>query len=365
MSGPDIHYWKCDRPEPFHGTGDRACGAESGEEVQGVALAAALGRRFETDRVEVRLAFSQGIHRTWTAIVDDCEMFVRIDDSPDGGDRLEMESAVLARVAASGVPVPKVYGCDSSRKRVPFAWQALSRVDAPDLNYWWKAGQLDLSSIAFEIGASVARWQSVPVERYGPFSVEDWRRSSVLRGFHAHYSGYFRLNLERHLSFLVAEGLLDPRETAEIADLVKSRADLLEGFAPCLVHKDLALWNMLGSPGQVISFIDFDDAIGGDPCDDLSLLACFHDGVVLARAVEGYASVRALPERFLERFWLHLLRNMVVKAVIRTGAGYFRRDAGFFLIAGGGNGEDLLRFTLDRLALATRALRDRADLSIL
>ncbi|MFN9915135.1 MAG: phosphotransferase, partial [Pirellulaceae bacterium] len=32
----------------------------------------------------------------------------------------------------------------------------------------------------------------------------------------------------------------------------------------CLVHKDLALWNILGTRDQIAAFIDFDDAISGD-----------------------------------------------------------------------------------------------------
>ena len=60
--------------------------------------------------------------------------------------------------------------------------------------------------------------------------------------------------------------------------------------------------------------------------------------------------------------WLHLLRNMIVKAVIRIGAGYFERDGGFFLIGSGSSGADLRRFTLSRLALALNGLRSASSL---
>jgi len=86
----------------------------------------------------------------------------------------------------------------------------------------------------------------------------------------------------------------------------------------------------LGSENQIAAFIDFDDAISGDPMDDLSLLGCLHDAAFLTRALEGYKSICPLPEEHLRRFWLHLLRNMIVKAVIRVGAGYFERSDGFF-----------------------------------
>jgi hypothetical protein len=71
-----------------------------------------------------------------------------------------------------------------------------------------------------------------------------------------------------------------------------------------------------------------------------------------------------LPDDWRPRFWLHLLRNLIVKAVIRVGAGYFERDAGFFLIGSGGSGADLRRFTEERIELAMRGLRDGAGLEI-
>ena len=56
---------------------------------------------------------------------------------------------------------------------------------------------------------------------------------------------------------------------------------------------------------------------------------------------------------------------MIVKAVIRVGAGYFDRGDGFFLIGSGGSGADLKRTTHARIALALRGLAANADLSIL
>jgi hypothetical protein len=56
---------------------------------------------------------------------------------------------------------------------------------------------------------------------------------------------------------------------------------------------------------------------------------------------------------------------MIVKAVIRVGAGYFDRDDGFFLISSGGSGQSLRHTTLSRLATALRGLREGSGLDIL
>ena len=228
------------------------------------------------------------------------------------------------------MPVPRVLGCNARRTRAPFAWQALERIPHPDLNQWAKAGTLNEAKVAFEIGRNVARWQAILPTGYGPFDLEKWRSGERLVGYHASYRDYFRLRLDEHLDFLVARSFLSQEQAAAIRSLIEEHAGLLELEQGVLVHKDLALWNALGTPDSVVAFIDFDDAISGDPMDDLSILACFHDGTFLERAFAGYASGRALPEEWERRFWLHLLWNLIVKAVIRVGAGYFERDFRLF-----------------------------------
>jgi hypothetical protein len=240
---------------------------------------------------------------------------------------------------------------------VPFAWQALQSIDDPDLNHWQKQGQLDTSPIAFQIGAAVARWQNLTFSEYGPLD-------ETLRGCHAGYADYFYLRLDQHLAFLVSHDFLTFQQGQEIAAEIANHHSLLQLEQGCLVHKDLALWNILGTPRNITAFIDFDDAISGDPMDDLSLLGCFHDSAFLGHALAGYQSLRPLPREHQRRFWLHLLRNMIVKSVIRVGAGYFEREDDFFLIGPGSNGRNLRQFTLDRLALALRGLRNNSPLNL-
>ncbi len=353
MSRRDIHYWKCDRPAAFHGTQSRH-DLSPGLQAQ---LHQALEDRLGT-RVNLRPAHGQGNHLTYFADASEASMFIRVENGPEQDGHLAVESQVLDLVRAAGVPTPKVIACDASRCLVPFAWQALERLPFPDLNHWHKQGLLNTSAIAFDIGVSVARWQVIRPPGFGILNDE-------LHGFHQAYADYFHLRLEDHLGFLVKHGFLSTDQRGEILNEFTVHETLLNLEGGCLVHKDLALWNILGDPDHIAAFIDFDDAISGDPMDDLSLLACFHDAAFLHRAFEGYESLRPLPEQHLRRFWLHLLRNMIVKSVIRVGAGYFDRDDGFFLIGSGSSGATLRETTLSRLSLALRGLREASSPDIL
>jgi aminoglycoside phosphotransferase (APT) family kinase protein len=348
-----IHYWKCDRPAAFHGTTERADDAEIA-----APLEHALREHFPGKNLALRAAGGQGNHRTFFAALADAELFVRVEDGPERDDYMEVETRVLGEVRALGIPAPRVFAVDASRQRVPFAWQVMERIAAPDLNEHHKRGHLDLPRVATEIGAAVACWQELTRPGFGPFDPEVLRRENRLCGFHGSYAEYFHLHLDRHLHFLDERGFLPAPEASEIAREIAQHHPLLTLATGCLVHKDLALWNILGSDTRIAAFIDWDDAIAGDPLDDLSLLGCFYDGSILARALAGYATVRPLPAEHRRRFWLHLLRNMLVKAVIRVGAGYFDRTDGFYLIGTGSSGADLRAFTRARLAAALRGLRE-------
>ncbi len=351
MIRKNIHYWKCDRPAAFHGTQERLLPDAAIKHE----LRAALCQHFGAHTVELSPGSGQGNHLTWLAKIENKPMFIRVENGSEKDRHLAVESAILDRVRDSGVRTPLVYGCDATHERVPFSWQALEHIPDPDLNHWQKQNCLDEKHIAFEIGVAVAKWQLIALPGFG---VPD----EGLCGYHPDYPSYFHLNLERHLAFLVEKSFLDRVEQGEIMSAITEHEQLLDLEQGCLVHKDLALWNILGKSDHITAFIDFDDAICGDPTDDLSLLGCFHGGDFLECALAGYQTLCPLPEEFQRRFWLHLLRNMIVKAVIRVGSGYFDRDDQFFLIGRGGTGADLKAATHARLTTALRGLRENLTL---
>jgi fructosamine-3-kinase len=357
----DIYYWKCDRPAAFHGT-------------QGTALVrdeADIFRQAEEllssewgQRVNLRSAQTQGNHLGAFAESEGQTWFVRIEDGPEKNAYMEVESFVLEQLRGIGLRVPKLRFCDASRTRVPFAIQVIECISAPDLNKSFKSGTLVWEDIAPEIGKAIALWQTLPISGFGPFQIAKVRAGQGLEGVHSHYASYFQLNLERHLEFLLQNEFLRPQEGDRIREVVGENGELLQLETPCLVHKDLALWNILGTETQISAFIDWDDCIGGDPVDDFSLLGCFHDPEVVRQCWGGYETVRPLPADALPRFWLHMLRNMIVKSVIRVGAGYFNRSDSFFLIASGTGGADFRTFTRTRLLSALTALEEnRKELS--
>jgi len=357
----DIYYWKCDRAAAFHGN-ETIVNAEPRRRLE-AALQPLLRRRLREPALTIRPAAGQGNHLTYLARTSKGNYFVRIEDGPERDDYMEIEARAQDEVRKQGVPTPRVFLVDSSRTEQPFAYQVLEFLDYPDLNRLYKENRLSLGPLARQIGENLARWQFIRPRGFGPFDPEALRTDNHLVGLHSSYEDYFRLNWGKHLDFLTGRQFLSSGEADEMRGLVDDRANLLHLERGCLVHKDLALWNILGTPEKIKAFIDWDDTIAGDPMDDLSLLACFHPADVIGAAIEGYQSVRPLPSNAAPRFYLHLMRNMVVKAVIRVGAGYFDRPESFFLIAPGGSGTTLRSFTRERLLAACRGLAENREIS--
>lgn len=360
----DIYYWKCDRPSAFFAIEENRCdnvGKNANEKLV-PALTDLLAGYFGDMNFTFSPAGGQGNHLTYLARHGGTTCFVRLENGPDGDDYMEVEAAVMDCVRAIGIPTPVIYQVDSSRRSYPFAYQIMECVRYSDLNHLQKEGNLQLGSVMHALGQYVARWQQITPLNYGPFDIEELRRSGRLCGLHTAYRDYYWLNLERHLTYLAKNGFLSANQIGEIVMAINANDRLLDLDSGCLVHKDLALWNVLGDSDRIRSVIDWDDSICGDPTDDLSLLGCFHSGTAIEALLSGYGEIRALPADFEQRFWLHLLRNMIFKAVIRVGAGYFTRNEDFFLISSRSDGASLHRFTLERILAACAGLNGKMEI---
>ena len=358
----NIYYWKSDRPY-FLGNArinDSEKDLGSIEQELGIFLS----DFFQQQPFVLHRANGQGNHITFRASCNNTEYFIRIENGPELDTYMDVGAKVIREVKKTGVPCPSIVLSDSSRTKVSFAVQIMHFIDATDLNKL--NGNLNLPSIAFDIGCNIAKWQSVKVSGFGLFDTKQLHAHDQLTGYHQHYQDYYFLNWETHLCFLQDACFLTAEKVNEIRDVTLTHIHLLQLNHGCLAHKDLALWNILGGENEIIAFIDWDDAIAGDPVDDLSLLACFHPGPVISAAIEGYKhQAGGLPENFINRFWLHLLRNMLFKAVIRIKGNYFDLDKSFFLTSNMANSQNLKHDTLRRIDLACKGLRGQTQIALI
>lgn len=351
----NVYYWKCDRPATFHGTAGDNRDERSARAAD--RLLPVLRARFEDPGLSLERGNGRGDHLTFITAHAGKRYFIRVQDGPEADGYMEVVGGVLNLLEHKGVPICRNIWVDVSRSEVPFAYQVMEFSPYEDLNKLHKNGGFDVATISRQIGRHIADWQRIRFAGFGPLGLDGSGEHSVPRGMHESYADYFLLNWDRHLGFLQERQFLAASEVRDFKAAVEDHRGLLELPRGCLVHKDLALWNILGSASEVKAYIDWDDSISGDPSDDLSLMGCFHDEAFMAGLMEGYRERTAVPDDFAPRFWLHLLRNMVVKAVIRVGSGYFQSGDHLFLFPPGGDGQSLEEVTRERLKRALDGLR--------
>ncbi|MBA4302295.1 MAG: hypothetical protein C0433_19655 [Cyclobacterium sp.] len=342
----EIYYWKCDRP---------SASKSNKIPIDINQIYELISDDLDLKNLNITPFEGQGNHITYIIDAKTEHFFLRIENGSEGDIYMDREAQVLADLKSIGIPVPSVIAVDASRKKYPFSFQVLEFINFKDLNTLYKLKEFPLESLAFNIGQYIALWQAVEPAGFGLFDP----KLDPLTGLHSTYSQYFLKNFDKHVSFLQQSNFLENEIVGEIYDLVQEYGALLELDHGVLVHKDLAFWNILGTETKIHSFIDWDDVISGDPTDDISLLACFHKGSIIHEVIKGFNSVRPLPIDFELRFWLHLLRNMIVKAVIRVRDGFFNRTDDLFLIPKGMSGEMFREFTKERIKIACLGLKKK------
>ncbi len=327
----NIYYWKCDNPLEtaaktetyFKEKYDRAGLAETVERACRQVFGAALH-----DVTPLRV---DGNHIAFIIRHDGGQSFFRADDGTGDDDYMLAESALMRLAAAGGVPVPRVLHTDVSRAHCPFRFQIMACCPDPALNVHHKAGILDLVGIAQQLGRHLFRLHAIPLDGFGFVDTDQLCRTGRLRGLDCAYRDYFLKRFDDHLGYLRRFGLLSEGDADEVVLQFRRHEPRLGLRQGVLVHRDMALWNVLGTPDRITAIIDWDDAVSGDPADDIGVLRCFHGGPFMEALMAGYTETATPPADFECRVWLHTLRNMLWKTMLRHALGYFDKDAGFFL----------------------------------
>jgi len=257
--------------------------------------------------------------------------FFRADDGMLDDEYMLAESAVMEIVSKAGIPVPKVFHTDISKDKYPLRFQIMEFVNVKDLNFYYKNNSLDIEAISRQTGKYLSMLHGIKFDGFGFLNTDLLAEKQEIRGLDETYADYFNKKLEAHLRYLQDNSLLEAKIINKIVDNFQKFSQLLNIKQGRLIHRDLAYWNMLGTENNISALIDWDDAVIGDPADDLGILNCFHGEAVMKTILENYSVDFNIYDNFECRIWLHTLRNMLWKTAIRHQMGYFDKGRDFFL----------------------------------
>lgn len=284
--------------------------APTGEDVER-AVASLLG-----ERITVRSAVRCGTFR-WVyhaLLASRGEVAVRLNrvrhDLLVAG--LRLERRVTERLQEHGVPVATVLGVADGNSSFPHAmsvtrWIAGSTLSERD------GDEPHVTTALRSLGAFLSRVHQVPADGYGGLTDAD-----SLEGSGTTWQGFLEHSLERHLSRLVTERVLEPSEAEAVFAAIRALA--YECSSPSLLHGDPGGGNILvDEGGQVQTLLDWEDALAGDPLFDIAACAAFHPERRWSALFDGYG-LQGTSEVW-QRFWTYFLRIAVARTVVRQRFG--------------------------------------------
>ena len=349
----DVYYWKCDNPLPIDEKrvyNDKYAEADITETVKAIAT------EFLSEAPDaIRHTGSAGNHYAYLIDHGGRTFFFRSDDGKIDDDYMLAEQAAMDLAARNGVNVPRLFACDVSMSRHPIRYQIFEYIPFPDLNKHDQARTLDRGAVGQQVGTILARLHDIELDGFGFFDTAKLAASGQIRGLDASARDYFRKCLCTHLGYLQDVSFLSIGEVRQIERLFDRYDHLLDLDGGRMLHRDMAFWNLVGSPTEVMAVVDWDDVVVGDPSDDLAIVRCFYDDDVWVPLLESYRRLRPLSEDFDGRVSLYLTRNMLWKAMIRHYMGYFEMTGDFFILNRETAG-DLEAATRKRLAMGIDGL---------
>jgi len=207
--------------------------------------------------VEVRRFATGSAHYVFDLTGPDGQKAVARFGLPAYEPALREGAALLARVAALGVPVPRLYAVDRLGD-LPF--MLMQRLEGTDLGH--VIARLDdpqLQAIAGQVAAAQAAVAGFgSAGRYG-------YSASAEAAPHAKWTGVLEAHMERSRQRMLKAGLFDPQVIAPVAEwLERLRPQLVCIPATPFLH-DTTTKNVLIADGRFTGIVDVDDLCFGDP----------------------------------------------------------------------------------------------------
>jgi len=204
-------------------------------------------------------------------IVNDAHV-IRFDTGFKGIGRFQNEAVAYHRLAASGVPVPRVVALDYSQCVVPYGYLITTKLPGtPLIDSWPVLSETAQQSVACQAGRYLA---VIHGHSFGGFfgalrhSPEGASPSPGFATWAAFVEDYFR----RYAAQAVDLHAISPGTVSRIKTVLETYRPLLDRITQsALIHSDYQFENILQQDGVVTGVIDFEWAYAGDPSSDFHI----------------------------------------------------------------------------------------------
>ncbi len=209
---------------------------------------------------------------------------------------------------SSNVSVPQVITLDETKTITPYDFIILLKIPGIPLNSSWNSFSLETKNLlAKDIGRSLANIHTFKLHRYGDLVGEVKKGSD---------SWLFFLQEMHKQTFkeVIETSALDIKILNKIkSNFIENKNLFTKVKKPVLLHGNLESKNILHQNGKFSGFIDFNQALAGDPEFDFKNLNKIEKLLKGFKApfLEGYSQILEISERFNEKIKIYETLNLL------------------------------------------------------
>lgn len=233
-----------------------------------------------------------------------------------------VEKLITDEVATLSVPVNRILHVDISRRVYPFDFQIQDALEGGDIEDNFHGTRTDYDQLSFDIGRYVGMWGDLSFAQFGRFNVGAAVNGRLVGTKQSMYE-YIIVRLDEDIRYLVDAKVLTVEKADAVRNLFEKYKPVMSVNVGTLVQYDLADHNvMFDGKCSVTGIFDWEAAVVGDPLLDLASAPTWKTFYPREKKlIDGYRSVRDLPNFWKEKIAIYRLRTMLWKMVyaIRTG----------------------------------------------
>ncbi len=234
---------------------------------------------------------------------------------------MKLEQLIAKKVTLLDVPVNHILHVDISRKVFPFDFQIQEVLLGADLEDHFNGSEDDYDRMSFALGQYVARLGDIQLDGFGRFDEKQVIQGNLV-GTKKSFPDYIEVCLDEDLRFIADSGQITVKIATSLRKLFDQYRRVMDVPKGSLVHHDLADHNFMHVGDRIIGIFDWENAVVGDPVLDLASCATWTTHFPReVKLLEGYRSVRALPDHFQKKMQIYRLRTMIWKMVFALRAG--------------------------------------------
>jgi len=213
---------------------------------------------------------------------------------------------------------------DVSRIIVPFDYQITEYLEGKTLYELYQLQTHKINPVLFyQFGELTGKIHTVKTKHFGFFNIKNIIDNNKGVGIHFQWRKHISKNFGKHLAFCLDKKIITHKMHNDILTLFLSSLFILDEIDPVLLHGDLANHNVFTDGKKILTLIDWEDCLSGDPVYDIAYYGTgsFDHPEWFHSFISGYQSIKKLPSNFQLRYWFYFLRISIVKAVVRYRLG--------------------------------------------